>query len=320
MPREAYLVMEIGTAVLFAFTVLHARRRGDRIVLELASAAAFGLLLELGDIAFFGTYFYSSGFHLSIGWVPVTVALAWAMIIYGAMAYTDRMGIPPRVAPLADALWVILLDLSFEAIAIRLGLWQWHISIQDGYFGVPAGNFYAWVTVAASFSLMTRLVRLRFASRVQLIVPLVAYPLFLLSLVPIVLITETLYPQASEIGAGLEVFAVMLILMAWLVYRHAQAATPSSGGLDALPTATRWSIHLFFLTSFILFGAYGQAPFLILMALALLGVEAIMLLPALLPGRSTPGRPTTGLARTAGQTRVERRALIGKRRAPSQGG
>ena len=60
---------------------------------------------------------------------------------------------------MADAVWAILLDLALDAVAIRLGLWTWTIRADEGWFGVPWGNFFAWLMVAFWFAFFTRIVR-----------------------------------------------------------------------------------------------------------------------------------------------------------------
>jgi hypothetical protein len=52
----------------------------------------------------------------------------------------------------------INLDLSMDAIAIRLGMWDWGDGFNFEYFGVPYNNFWAWFWVVFSFSLSLRLI------------------------------------------------------------------------------------------------------------------------------------------------------------------
>ena len=112
--------------ILFVLSARFAYRTGGRQrLLELISAVPFGLLLEQGDITIFGSYAYNQGFFIKLGSVPVAIALAWAMIITSSMFMSDRLRIRPRLAPFADAVFAILLDLSLDAIAIRQGLWHW---------------------------------------------------------------------------------------------------------------------------------------------------------------------------------------------------
>ena len=141
MPRILFGLVEAVMLVLFVLSARFAYRSGGRQrLVELLSAVPFGLLLEQGDITIFGSYAYNQGFFIKIGSVPVAIALAWAMIITSSMFMSDRLGIPARLAPFADAVFAILLDLSLDAIAIRQGLWHWNIPLHAGFFGVPAGT------------------------------------------------------------------------------------------------------------------------------------------------------------------------------------
>ena len=155
-----YLGLEISVAVFFLVAGWLAYRRGRLPLLELVSAATFGLLLEEGDQLIFGTYHYSPDFILTIDRAPLVIGLTWALIIAGAMRITDALGVRRRYAPFVDAVLAISLDLGFDAIAIRMGLWTWRgIGPSEGWFGVPAGNFYAWLFVTLAFSLLTRWLR-----------------------------------------------------------------------------------------------------------------------------------------------------------------
>src|SRR5918994_7122627 len=141
-----YHVLEIGAAAFFVGAAIAALRRGRLPFLELISAAAFGILLEEGDQLIFQTYHYNPSWVLEIDRAPVVIGLTWALIIAGAMRITDALGVRRRYAPVVDSLLAISLDLGFDAIAIRIGLWTWRdIGLDQGWFGVPAGNFYSWL-------------------------------------------------------------------------------------------------------------------------------------------------------------------------------
>lgn len=284
MSEAAYWTLEIGVLAFFLASCRHAWRRGARSLVELTSAVLYGFLLEQGDIALFGTYFYSSAFHLRIGFVPVSIGLTWAMIIYGAMLYSDRLGLPRYAAPFADALWALLIDLSADVVAIRLGLWQWNIPLNEGYFGVPAGNFYSWLTVALCFSAVTRYVRGRRLT-LQFLAPFIAYPLFLLSLIPFVVVANLFYIDPDPHGSGIEITAATMALFILVVMRGLRRREITNIPLDFLPTFTRWSIHFYFLAALLWLDLHRQIPFLLLMAVVLISMEALLLLPPLLSRR-----------------------------------
>jgi len=284
-----FLSLELAAAVFFALAAWLALRRGRMPFLELASAAMFGLLLEEGDQLIFGTYEYAPGFVLAIDRAPLVIGLTWAVIIAGAMRITDALGVRRRWAPFSDSVLAIMLDLAFDAIAIRIGLWTWRdhvtgtpLSAEAAWFGVPAGNFYAWLFVTFGFSLLTRWLRERAApgSRLewaQLLVPIPAFAILLLSLVPFTILQPLIDPTP---GGGmllfLITFAVFLGTAAWGIWG------PDRGRPDGQATAildirltfvTRAAIHLFFLWALAASGLALQLPVLLIVALVLLAAE-----------------------------------------------
>jgi hypothetical protein len=62
---------------------------------------------------------------------------------------------------LLDGLLALNIDLGMDAVATRLGMWDWGLGPAYEYFGVPYANFWAWFWVVVSFStglrLLTRL-------------------------------------------------------------------------------------------------------------------------------------------------------------------
>lgn len=291
--------IELAVVLIFGATAYHAWRSGRGRLLELLSAVIFGLLLEEGDILIFGTYFYSDGFLLTIDRVPIAIGLAWAVIIYTCMRLSDTYGLPRRVAPFADALWAIMLDLSFDAIALRLGLWHWRIPLEAGYFGVPAGNFYAWLFVAFSFSALTRQVRLRQGEGLrwwQLGVPLAAYAGLLVALAPYLILKRLFFHYP---GGGLPIFWATLAAFAIITAHHfipRWFRTPRA--VDPFTTVTRGIFHAYFLTAIITQGIYHHLPALLAVSAAMVALEALLAFPHPIPlprrkapATSRPPRP-----------------------------
>jgi len=278
-----YLVLEIGAATLFALAAWLALRRGLLPFLELVSAATFGLLLEQGNQIIFETYEYSTEFALAIDRAPVVIGLTWALIIAGAMRITDALGVRRRYAPVVDSVLAIMLDLAFDAVAIRMGLWTWRdIGPEQGWFGVPAGNFYAWLFVTLAFSLVSRWLRETSRDRpmlewAQLLVPIPAFALLLIGLVPFTILQPILEPGA---GAGLGIFAIFLAafvaLSAWAIWGPDRGRP--DGAADAiidlrLAFASRLAIHLVFLVALLWLGLATTEPILLVVALAFLAAE-----------------------------------------------
>jgi hypothetical protein len=252
MSLVSYAILEASTLVLFGLTLWHAWRRGRGPLLELIMAAGYGILLEWGDILIFRTYHYSPLFFLAVGPVPIVIGLCWGMLIYGAMAYTDQLGLPAWAAPWADALWAILLDLAFDAVAIRLQLWTWTVPMSAGYFGVPADNFWAWIWVALSFSAYIRWVRARRTSALQTVLlfvsPVAAFAGLLFGILVFNVLVAVVYRERFVPGDGLLLFLGLLLVCAVItgtaVWRRRKQIQP---GIDLIPTTVRWAMHGYFL-------------------------------------------------------------------------
>jgi hypothetical protein len=291
MSPISYAFLEISTLILFGFTTWHAWRRGRGPLLELSMASLYGILLEWGDILIFRTYHYSPLFWLALGPVPIVIGLCWGMLIYGAMAYSDQLGLPVWAAPWADALWAILLDLAFDAVAIRLQLWTWTVPMDAGYFGVPADNFWAWIWVALSFSAYVRWVRMRRAgtlrTTLRLLSPVAAFAGLLFGIGVFNVLVALFYRERFMPGDGLLLFAGLLLVCATITTvavgwrrNHIQH------GIDLIPTAVRWAMHGYFLlwALFLFFRPDQRLPgmdmplFLVIVALLLAAGEIALVL------------------------------------------
>jgi hypothetical protein len=278
-----YILIEASASIFFIGAAVAALRRGRLPFLELISAATFGILLEEGDQLVFETYHYSTDWILAIDRAPIVIGLTWALIIAGAMRLTDALGVRRRYAPFVDAVLAISLDLAFDAIAIRMGLWTWRgIGSTDGWFGVPAGNFYSWLFVTLAFSSLTRWLRHVAAVRpalewLQLAVPLPAFGLLLAGIVPFAVVRPIVDPSP---GGGMLLFLVVLAaflaVSAWGVWGpdHTRSHGERLAILDlGLALGTRVAIHGFFISALVLIGAAWKLPVLLLVALALLAAE-----------------------------------------------
>jgi len=278
-----YLLIEASASIFFIGAAVAALRRGRLPFLELISAAAFGILLEEGDQLVFETYHYSANWILTIDRAPVVIGLTWALIIAGAMRLTDALGVRRRYAPFVDAVLAISLDLAFDAIAIRMGLWTWRgIGQSEGWFGVPAGNFYSWLVVTLAFSSLTRWLRDASARRralewLQLAVPLPAFGLLLAGIVPFAVLRPMIDPRP---GGGMLLFVIVFVgflaVASWAVWGP-DRARPNGDRLAildlGLALGTRVAIYGFFITALVLIGAAWRQPVLLIAAVVLLAAE-----------------------------------------------
>jgi uncharacterized membrane protein len=277
-----YLLLEISATAFFIGAALAALRRGRLPFFELISAAGFGILLEELDQLIFRTYHYNPDWVLEIDRAPVVIGLTWALIIAGAMRITDALGVRRRYAPVVDSVLAISLDLAFDAIAIRLGLWTWvGIGPGDGWFGVPYGNFYAWLFVTFGFSLLTRWLREAARQRpalewLQLLVPLPGFVLLIAGLIPFILIKPLVDPAPG--GGGVPFAVAMLAFLALAIWAVAYDRGEPDGSRVAildlrLASWTRVAIHGYFLAALLVMGLADDLPVLLAVAIVLLVAE-----------------------------------------------
>lgn len=291
-PAFWYAFLQVGVLVTFGIAGVRAWNYSRARFVELVSAFLFGLLLEQGDIFLFGTYRYNENWIL-LGDVPVAIALTWALIIAGAMNITDALGIRGLPAPMTDAVWAVSLDLALDAVAIRLDLWTWTISADQGWFGVPWGNFFAWLMVAFWFSFFTRRVRARaetgraqnsrFPNVRQWFIPFLAFGGLLTTLVPFVALENTAaLPFVADDASSYHnqvwiVFAATLGLFCgvtlWALLQERSPREPA----DYWLLGVRLVIHLLFLAALVTTGIYLSTPLLLVVAVGMLAVEAVFL-------------------------------------------
>ncbi|HUF06236.1 MAG TPA: carotenoid biosynthesis protein [Candidatus Binatia bacterium] len=277
------LLIEIGATAFFALASWLALRRGRLPFLELVSAALFGLMLEQANQVIYETYEYSPDFVLAVDRSPIVIGLTWAFIIAGAMRITDALGVRGRYAAVVDSVLAIMLDLAFDAVAIRMGLWTWRdIGPHEGWFGVPAGNFYSWLFVTLGFTLFTRLLRdvardRRALEWLQLLVPLPAFVVLTAGIVVFAILKPLVDPAPA---GGLLIFWIALAsftaLSAWAIWGPDRVPPDGAGEaiLDLrLAFVTRLAIHLFFLVALVAIGLAVEEPILLVVSLARLAAD-----------------------------------------------
>lgn len=186
-------VSQMGIYVTFALSLFWRTRQGARWVPYLGMVG-YALIFEHFNMLRYahvqGGYHYHAASWLFLGDVPLYIPLAWAFIVSTSFALTDRLKLRPSARPFCDALLALLIDLSMDAVAIRLNFWVWHgVGLRDAFFGVPADNFLGWLLVTFTYSFLTRFlwrkeveeraVLFRRIAAQWLLVPVAAYLLYL---------------------------------------------------------------------------------------------------------------------------------------------
>ena len=275
--------IEAASFLIFGWCAWDLRRQGRGEHIELFIAFVYGWLLEIFDMWIFGSYHYGPATWAWLGPVPVYIPLLWATIIHSSMAISDRVGLPAWARPWMDGLLAVLIDLAVDAIAIRVGLWHWKIPLNEGWFGVPAGNLYAWIWVAFWYSFTMRLVRERITRRKdpawhRFLVPVAAYVGLLTTLIGAGWLNIVLGWESPN--QRLRLFAVHVVVFCVIVWiAFASNNHRGENQLGAVPfslRANRWLIHVSFFAILLASGIGFAVPLLIVVSLASIIVEAVV--------------------------------------------
>lgn len=277
--KVSILFVEAFSVLLFILGFMRCLRKSPARAFEFLMIFVYGLILEILDMHFFKSYRYSSGFSVMFRGVPAAIALLWAVIVEGAMEISDASGIPENARPFLDGLLAVWIDLALDAIAIRMHYWSWNLPLDQGWFGVPAGNLYAWMWVAFFYSVFARAVRLladknKIWNAAYLAVPLCSY-LFLFIQLQIAG-KAGLWLGLRTPDQRLWLFAAQFLVFAFIsvyhLYQAKAAAVP-----PALWTGSRFFMHAYFIVCYFIFGIYRTAPALGWIAAAVLAGEAVFM-------------------------------------------
>jgi hypothetical protein len=197
--------------------------------------------------------------------VPLAIGVAWGNIVYSVRMFTDCTTLPGWARPVLDALLALNIDLAMDAVAIRLGMWDWGMGRQAQYFGVPYANFWAWFWVVFSFSAGMRLL----ARRPGWIGRWLAPPGAVLTGLAGVLFTNALItfwlPRSLyEISvAAVLIAALLFVLLLRPRLRPHQPPDPLAGQVSLL-------MHGYFLIAGLLSGVVFQPPILLAVSILML--------------------------------------------------
>jgi len=272
--------VEVVAIILFGWGLLEVRKQGSARSLEFFMIFIYGLILEELDMRIFKSYHYSPDFFFKVGQVPVCIALLWAAILASSMAISDKIGLPRLTRPFLDAILAVWIDLSIDAIAIRLNYWSWVIPLNEGWFGVPAGNLYAWMWVAFFYSALARVLRHLIEHNDKwkwgyVPLPAFAYAGLFVSMNTVGWLGETLglRSQAERLYIFWSQFVAFLVVVL-LAWRHRKS---EHGRIAPVWIWSRAAIHLYFILAFFLFGIFREMPVLGVIGLGVFLCEVLFL-------------------------------------------
>ncbi len=259
MIQPAFLAFDILMIGLFAGCVWHAARQGRARIVELIFGLIYGVLLEWMTLRQLHAYEYGQ-FLIMFDGAPLSIGLGWAVIIYSSMEFSNRLQMPELARPFLDGLLALNIDLAMDTIAIRMKMWTWGmIPLDQEWFGVPWGNFWAWFIVVTSFSAFLRIFRTASSRRLWRVVYI---PLAFALSITVLYMTNQLFSlvlHPNNLGfAGMALLVGCGLIMV-------QTARPQAGpgnALDLVVFAVPLVFHVFFIFCGIYFGFYAQLPIL----------------------------------------------------------
>ncbi|MEO8794460.1 MAG: carotenoid biosynthesis protein [Daejeonella sp.] len=101
-----------------------------------------GFIIELLGVTsglIFGSYHYGDTLGWKISEVPLLIGINWVILIYCTGAVVKRFKIKSYIVrSLIGALFLVLLDILIEPIAIKFDYWRWD------EMNIPFQNYIAW--------------------------------------------------------------------------------------------------------------------------------------------------------------------------------
>jgi hypothetical protein len=157
-----------------------------------------------------------------------------------------------------------------DAIAIRLGFWHWGIGINQQYFGVPYGNFWAWFWMVFFFSAGLRLLTRWKYFLGSIATPLGAVVIGVAGIVGMdyLMSTNGSY-QVYLITIACVLIGALLLILTLRPKLHMRSE----------PVLTAWvpgAFHVYFLAAGLISGIALQLPTLLLVSLAMIVVAALL--------------------------------------------
>lgn len=236
---------------------------------ELGAGVGFGVLLEWATIQQLHAYEYGR-FLFMLGDVPLAVGVGWGVIIYSARLFSNTAAMPEALRPVLDGLLALNIDLSMDAIAIRLGMWQWGIDGSAEYFGVPFANFWAWFWVVSSFSAGLRLIRSRADRPIQWIAPISGLVVGIMVVVSTNMLIVSYIPEELYLTTVIAVLGTALMLVLGVKPEIPPGALPPAATIVPL------AVHIYFLIAGLFSGIFLRLPILFFISLLMSGI-ALML-------------------------------------------
>ncbi|KAL8608935.1 hypothetical protein ACOMHN_062684 [Nucella lapillus] len=236
--HDTFLYCEITFYILGFLTFLHAVRSGGRFRWLWLGTILHGLTVEC--ISYFvpdiDNFWHAQSSIMLLGQrLPLYVILVYPAFIYTASVAVSHMNLRWWAEPFAVGLSVVLLDVPFDILGVKLLWWTWHDddpNLSDRHYWVPWTSYYFHAAFASSFTLVFHGVRTVFCAKLPkfqsagffcelacvVVAGLCSMPLGVLQFVPVY------HPLHDSLGIHAEVCVMMLIcvyiLIIWSADRY----------------------------------------------------------------------------------------------------
>lgn len=269
------ILVEIPIVSLFTLFIIYLIKKDRKNLKLVFYLIIYAFLFENLSIILsengLGGYFYNSEF-IFVGHVPLFVILSWSMIIYSSMLITDSFSFSNSSKPFVDALLTVLVDLSVDVPAIRLGFWTWiGYSSYDGWFGVPANNFIGWLLISFTFCYLWR----KYSKRIRFLTIPLAY---LMCLVMFIFFIQPL-ELVLKLSKNQEMIPFAILIMGFLlIIRLKNKKIKSLGRSFLIVHLLRTPFFVFGIISILVFGFYQESILLFVSSLVWFLIEFMILL------------------------------------------
>lgn len=190
--------------------------------------------------------------------------MVWGVIIYSARLFSDASTLPRWARPVLDGLLGLNIDLAMDALAIRLGMWDWGAGLESQYFGVPYANFWAWFRVVFSFSMGLRLLSSNMNWLGRWLAPLGAIIIGVLGVLATNALISFVIAREWRMSAIILILSAALLCVLSLRPRFYQQPMPS------LIFWVPFAFHLYFLLAGLSSGTIFEPTVLLLVSLVMM--------------------------------------------------
>jgi len=269
MPNLYFILFELIIYIQLALCLFHAWKGGTTNLLRLFAGILYGVLLELATIRQLHAYQYGE-FLIMVLNVPLCIGVAWGCIIYSVMEFSNASSVPYWARPILDGLLALNIDLALDAVAIRLGFWNWGQGLKFQYFGVPYANFWAWFWVVFSFSLGYRLLAHREDWIVRWLSPLMALIVGLAGVLGTNVIIALEIPfEDHRLFVAASLFLALILISTMRPHFY----------LKPVPSLVFWTpflTHAYILIAGLISGVILNPPFLLFIGLVMIAVASYL--------------------------------------------